>query len=230
MNFCHKLLNEPIIFDENHPAVLAVENQRAFTQILSDIRTLLECDEGDCGFYENNAPVSTSKRLELITDPLTVDPNQRKVLSTLGSLLEKQMWNEENFIQTNEVFSSIQGYLSRLAECTDYPVAFAEQIDGTALLKAAGMQLENEAVTLLERLDAYISVVKEFLKKDVFFFVGLHSYLTIDELGQLYRSAAYRKNKLFLLEGYEPASLPQETRVILDKDLCRLNLGCQNSK
>lgn len=229
MNFCHKLLNGPIVFDENHPAVLVVENQKAFTQILSDILTLLEDDEGDCGLYENNTPVSAPKRLELITDPLAVDPNQKKVLSALFAILEKQMWNEENFIQTSEMLSSVQGYLSRIAECTDYPVAIAEQIDGTGLLKAAGIQLENEAITLLERLDAYISVIKEFLKKDVFFFVGLHSYLTINELEQLYCSAAYRKNKLFLLEGHDTESLPQETRIILDRDMCQLNLGWQNS-
>lgn len=228
MNFCHKLLNGPIVFDENHPAVLVVENQKAFTQILSDLLILLEDDGGDCGLYENNAPVSASKRFELITDPLAVDPNQKKVLNALYSFLEKQMWNEENFKQTSEALSSIQGYLSRLAECTDYPVTFAEQISGTALLKAAEMRLETEAVTLLERLDAYISAVREFLKKDIFFFVGLHSYLTAEELELLYRSAAYRKNKLFLLEGYEPEPLALETRVILDKDLCQLNLGWQN--
>ena len=229
MNFCHKLLNGPIVFDENHPAVLVVENQKAFTQILTDVLLLLEDKGEDCGLYENNAPVSAPKRLELITDPLAVDPNQKKVLNALYALLEKQMWSEENFMQTSAALSSMQGYLSRLAGCTDYPITFAEQISGTALLKAAEMQLETEAVTLLERLDAYLSAVREFLKKDVFFFVGLHTYLAADELRLLYRSAAYRKNKLFLLEGYESESLPQENRVILDKDLCQLNLGWKSS-
>jgi CRISPR-associated protein Csn2 len=229
MNFCHKLLNGPIIFDENHPAVLVVENPKAFTQILSDLLILLEDDESDCGLYENNAPISASKRLELITDPLSVDPNQKKVLNALYSLLEKQMWNEDNFVHTSETLSSMQGYLSHLAECTDYPITFSEQIGGAALFKAAEMRLETEAVSLLERLDAYISAAREFLKKDVFFFVGLHSYLTADELELLYRSAAYRKNKLFLLEGYESESIPGETRIVIDKDLCQLNLGWQNN-
>ncbi len=225
MNFCHKLLNEPITFNENHPAVLVVENQKAFTQIMSDILILLEGDEGACGFYENSAPVSAVKRLELITDPLAVDPNQKKVLTALYSFLEKQMWSEEMFMQTSKTISSICAYLSHLADCTNYPLTFADQISGIVLLKAAELRLETESVTLLERLDAYISAVREFLKKDVFFFVGLHSYLTTNELELLYRSAAYQKNKLFLLEGYESDFLPQESRVILDKDLCQLNLS-----
>lgn len=224
MNFCHKLLNGPIVFDENHPAVLVVENQKAFTQILSDLLILIEDGESNCGLYENNVPVSAPKRLELITDPMAVDPNQKKILNALYSFLEKQMWNEENFIRTSEALSAMQGYLSCLAECTNYHITFAEQIGGTALLKAAEARLETEAVTLLERLDAYISAVREFLRKDVFFLVGLHSFLAADELELLYRSAAYRKNKLFLLEAYEPEYLAGETSVILDKDLCQLGL------
>ncbi len=225
MNFCWNVLDGPIIFDENHPAVLAVENPQAFTQLLTELKELLLGDTDDCGFYENNEPIHTEKRLELIPDPFAVNLNQKKIINSLYAQLEKQMWSAEHLQQTNEVLSTVQGYLSLLADTVDYPLAFDEYATGTALLKAWDMRLESEDESLLERLDSYLSACREFLKKDVFFFVNLHAYLTLDQLELLYRSAAYHKSKLFLLEAHETEPLAQEVRVILDRDLCQLNLG-----
>lgn len=228
MNFCHKHITGPLKFDENHPAVLIVESQKAFTEIITDVMTLINDNESDCGLYENNEPINATKRLELIVNPLTVDPNQKKILNAVYAILEKEMWNAENFSKSAELQSRISSYLAEITFCTDYPVVFTEQISDNALLKAADVHLETEDGTLLEKLDAYMSAVGEFLKKDVFFFVGLHSYLTIDELRLLYSSAAYKKNKLILLEGFQPEPLPDEARMILDKDLCQIKLGWQN--
>lgn len=67
----------------------------------------------------------------------------------------------------------------------------------------------------------------EFLKKDVFFFVNLHAYLSANELSELYKTAAYRKYHLFLLESHEPPALPGESRFVMDSGLCQLNFGWQ---
>lgn len=225
MNFCWSALNGPVIFDETHPAVLSVENPQAFTQLLTNLQELEQGYTDNCSFYENNELVRTEKRLEIITDPFAVDPNQRKILNALYTILEKQMWTAENMQQTNELLSSVQGYLMHLADAVDYPIAFDEQMQSTALFKAWDMRLEMEDESLLERLDSYLSACREFLKKDVFFFVNLHAYLATDQLELLYKSAAYHKSKLILLEAHEAEPLPQEVRIILDRDLCQLNLG-----
>jgi CRISPR-associated protein Csn2 len=228
VNFCHKEIDGPLVFDENHPGILVVENQKAFTQVLTDLMILTEDDEADCGIYENFEPIKASKRVEVIVNPLAVDPNQKKILNALYAILEKEMWKADNFAKSMELCSRISSYLAELTLCTDYPVVFTEQMSGNALLKAADIHLETEEGTLLERLDSYMSAVGEFLKKDVFFFVGLHSYLTPEELQLLYRSASYKKNKLILLEGFQPEPLPEEAMLVLDKDLCQLNLGWKN--
>lgn len=225
MNFCWKLLNGPLLFDENHPAVLSVEKPAAFTNLLGELHELVQNGMAECGFYENNEPIPAEKRLEIIADPFAADPNQKKILNALYARLEKQMWNEETFAKTNAAFSALQGYLAQLAEEMDYPVIFAEHLSGTALLKACEMQLEAEGGTLLEQLDSYLRACREFLKKDVFLFVNLHAYLKNEEILELYKTAAYQKCKLLLLESHEPEALPNEKRVVLDADLCQLNFG-----
>ena len=224
MNFCCQDINGPIVFDENHPGVLTVENPEVFTRILMSLQDLLHGCTEECCFYEDNEPILADKRMELIINPFAADPNQKKVLNVLYGLLSKQMWTAENFQLSNEVFSRFQGYLAQLTEEVDYPISFAEQVDGPAIFKAWDVHLEVEDEGILERLDSYISACQEFLKKDVFFFVNLHAYLSLEQIQMLYKSAAYHKNKLFLLESHQTAHLPQEVRVILDEDLCQLNL------
>lgn len=225
MNFCWQLLNEPLIFDENHPGVLILENPAAFTALLAEIHELLQNGAARCGFYENNEPIAAEKRLELIVDPFAVSLSQKKIINALYARLETQMWNEEYFQKTNEAFSIWQGYLAQLAETVDYPLAYAEQPGGAALFKAFEVQPEAEEKTLLERLDAYLRACREFLKKDVFLFVNLHSYLKLEELAMLYKMAAYQKCRLLLLESHESEHLPGENRRVLDAGLCELDFA-----
>lgn len=227
MNFCWQLMNEPFVFDQNHPAVFCVESPAAFCTLLTDLHELLESGTEKCSFYENNEPISAEKRLEWIADPFAVSLNQKKILNALYAQLEKQMWSEEYFQKTNEMLSSLQGYLASLCDSTDYPLAFAEHPACSALFKACEIQPEQDHGTLLQRLDAYLQACCEFLKKDVFFFVNLHAYLSANELSELYKTAAYRKYHLFLLESHEPPALPGESRFVMDAGLCQLNFGWQ---
>lgn len=227
MNFCWNFLDDYLEFDENHPGVLIIENPKAFTKLLQDLYELFLDGESACAFYENNSPIKADKRVELIIDPFSTDLNQRKVINALYSRLSKNMMEGEYVKETTELFSSIQTYLAHLISNVDYPVEFEQGVIGSEFFKAFNLHLETDEETLIQKLESYIKAAHEFLGKDVFFFVNLHAYISLDELKEFYKSAAYNKCKLFLIEAFEAPVLESENRIILDSSLCQLNFTCK---
>ncbi len=226
MNFCWSFLDESLEFDENHPGVLIIENPKAFTKLLQNLYELFLAGEGECAFYENNSPIKAGKRVELIIDPFSVDLNQRKIINALYSRLSNNMSEGEIVKETSKLFSSIQAYLSHLVSTVDFPVDFEQGVIGTEFFKAFNLHLETDEGSLIQKLENYMTAAHEFLGKDVFFFVNLHAYISLEELNELYKSAAYKKCKLLLLEAFEFPASEVENRIILDSSLCQLTFTC----
>lgn len=74
-------------------------------------------------------------------------------------------------------------------------------------------------------MNLYIKISSELVAIKVFFFVNLRSYLTQDELNELYKMADYYKVSLILLESIERNERSREKRYIIDKDLCFIDVN-----
>ena len=74
-------------------------------------------------------------------------------------------------------------------------------------------------------MNLYIKISSELVAIKVFFFVNLRSYLTQDELNELYKMVDYYKVSLILLESIERNERSREKRYIIDKDLCFIDVN-----
>ena len=74
----------------------------------------------------------------------------------------------------------------------------------------------------LERLVRYMRIVERLLKKKLFVFVNLRSYLSNQQIDELIKEATYQEIQLLLIETCARDCIEGVTRYIIDKDGCEI--------
>lgn len=114
--------------------------------------------------------------------------------------LEKLTADERFYVKTQEMKQYLQEYLLQLEQETDYILDLADEIDFASLFKAFGIKYEVLEENFLERLVRYMRIVERLLKKKLFVFVNLRSYLSNQQIDELIKEATYQEIQLLLIE------------------------------
>lgn len=132
--------------------------------------------------------------------------------------------NETLIERTTYLQGQIITYLEELFQAVPYPLEFDIEGNMPGLLKTCHVEVDNQGESLLERLTNYMRALRQFCAVKVIFAVNLKSYLTREELGELYKYVFYEKINLILLENSAKEKLENESICILDKDMCIINV------
>ena len=125
---------------------------------------------------------------------------------------------------TFELSQAIQSYLSRLANLAEYPVAYEQGDNLSALLKAMDFHIDLSDMPACEALYEQMALLNSAAKHQLFVLIHAKAYFLPDELEKLCQMAHYRKIPLLLLESHAYPPLPGEDMRIFDNDLCELHL------
>jgi CRISPR-associated protein Csn2 len=104
----------------------------------------------------------------------------------------------------------------------DISLSVSEDLDVISLLKLFDVKIETNYNSLIEKLINYINILCSIKKIDILFLVNIKSYLSEENINELYKHCFYNKINLFLLESSLNYSLPCEKTVLIDKDLCEI--------
>ena len=91
-----------------------------------------------------------------------------------------------------------------------------------ALLKSVGITLRDDYPDALERLLDYMELVRRYERNKLFIFVNLRSYFPDDSVQRFLQTAIDHQYTLLLVDAWEHPRLPEERRLIIDKDLCEI--------
>lgn len=80
----------------------------------------------------------------------------------------------------------------------------------------------DEIAILLERLLDYMELVRCYDREKLFIFVNLRSYFPDDSIRRFLQTALDHQYRLLLVDAWEHPKLPEEQRLIIDKDLCEI--------
>lgn len=223
MKLIHPKINYQIIFKENITNVIVIENPIMFRSFIEEFINQCSGEEGRFLLSENENEIDISKNVELIIDYFALEFNQKKILTKVYNYLRDLSQQENYYLKTNELQIKIFQYLEELASSSEYPLVHSAEVDIISIFKAAEIKLEINHETLLEKLINYINIMQEFCGIFCIVFVNLKSYLTEEELKQLYTHASYRKVHIILLEGRLYNRIADLEKVfILDNDLCEI--------
>lgn len=225
MKLAHSILEKPIEFEENIINVLVVENPKLFYTFVSDFyNQITNSNEGSFVLSDNSKILPMHKYMELILEPFSIDLNQKKILNKLYAVLKENILKTETYKELIELQSTVFKFVEKISDTIEYPLIYEDSsIDLQDIFKMVDLKLESKQESLLEKILDYITAVCEFLGINCFLAVNLKSYLSKEELEELYKSIHYKKLNLMLLESKNTEYIsPVEKLYIIDSDLCSI--------
>ncbi len=225
MRLIEKSLGLDLLLEEGHPYVVVIERQDILAVFVGKIFYQMQEGTGDFILSDENKELKLSQRAECITDPFSVDCNEKKIVTKLYQQL-KEYADESMQEELGKLNSCIITYLDNLIMQAPYNIVFDLETDILSLFKSYHVGIESDPANLLEKLCDYLKAKRRVCGVDVMIFIGIRQYLTDDEIKRLYQLAAYEKVYLLMIENRAPQSvLETERQLIIDDDMCMINIS-----
>lgn len=209
-----------IEFKENVVSVIVLENVADRLPFVEELYSQVLGKEGNWLLVENEKNYELSKKVEMILEPFSLELNNKKAKTKLYQDI-KIIAQDDFFLQGIELHGHICTYLENLLGKIPYPVKYEEEWNIQELLKAYGVELEEEADSICEKIFHYIKLMNQVCGIRIFITVNLKQYLTEKQIMELYKLAKYSKIQLVLIEfNLSSKRMECEDIFILDKDRC----------
>lgn len=218
-------LENTINFDEN-PIILVIENKKEFCAFLQELKIQLDSETGGFTLYdEKNKENKLSAYCEMVVDYLGLSLNDRKIIGALYKKLQNDFAVSGDCSFLASVNENVSKLLENIIFDSDFDLTFDADINISDLFKLYGLKIVEDYENLFEKLINYIDVCIGLKKLKLLMFVNIKSYLTNEELQQLYKHCEYKKIKLLLLENRVPQqTMDEEEIIVIDEDLCQFRL------
>lgn len=222
MKLLLKKLNTLFKFEEGKINLLILEDAQLFLSTIEDLYA--QCN-GECAHYilsEEETEISFSKSIEMITDYINLDLNDKRIMSKIMATLSKNAQDAEYYLLTNDIMAKVEKYLDNLEQSVSFPLTY-KQMDISALLKSVSVKCEKIYDTMSEKIIYYMKVCSEFCKTKLFILINLKLFLKKEELIALYRDIVYNKFNVLLIETIEMKNIPDlENVMIIDQSFCEI--------
>ena len=205
---------------EDKIRTIVIENQHMFYNMISDIRSQLDGNNGKVVLSEDHTPLDMRKTADLLTQFVPFTVNQKELITKLYAALKKKAINEKMYQYTQEIYGYIGEYLYQLIEDEENELDITIPEDITGILKAFDVRFDDSELTLPEKLLEYMISTNEFKGERLFITVNLRSYLTDKETEELFQSLLLKKIRLMCIESADHPRLINEEVIIIDKDMC----------
>lgn len=223
MKVVHSEYDLQLDLRENKVNVLVIENRTLFAELVSELYRQCGGAEGRFVVSQNDEIQPFSKCVEIITDILGIDCNEKKLLSRLYQEMEGLAL--ENLIsESTGLKSAILCYLEKMCGQVPYHLEYQQEFLPSKIMKMADLKFRSEAGSILEKIIEYLDIASKVQSESIRIFVNLKMFLEEDALQNLYEYAFYNKIALVLIEGVTGKANSMEQITIIDVDKCIIRL------
>lgn len=220
MNFVTNYFENPIVIEENVVNVIVIENTTYFSKFILELND--DIFNGTKNFYISNklAELNLSKIATIITDLFNFSVN-KVAISKILKLIEIN-FNDDAIKQQQlkEINCLIFKFLDDIIFDLNVDLKIDEEFTISSLLKMANLKVDEEQDNLFNRIINFIKIIGNLDLFKIIFFVNLKTFLTDEQLLEIYKIANYTKINLVLIENKIYNKLNFEKYYILDNDLC----------
>lgn len=219
MKIVHPKINSRIEISDQRINVLVIEAPNFLYELLTDIKRQMDNLDGDTVLSIHDEPVSFHKYVELVTDPLVVEMNNRTIIKKVLTAMEKCGQDDIYYERTQKLMAEIEEYIDDLSLNFDTDIE-CHDISLQQVLKAAELTVADEYDRLVDRIYAYMELVREFEGDKLFIFVNLSSYIGREQLQEFADTVTGHSFQVLLIDSHDFEGLENESRLIVDRDLC----------
>lgn len=199
---------------------LVVENQEFFRSCVRGMQNLYDKEESDFIFSDNYEEIVMGEKIELISDYINLDRNDKKLANGLVKFFTRAM--ADRSIEFAEYFARGYVLLNSISDEMYPNVDFEEDVDYASFVKLFKPIFTYKDKDFVEKLLLYIDALIEFCDIKIIVLMNVKSYLNREEFFELFKHARYMQVPLFCIESHETYKLEEEKIIIIDCDLCEI--------
>lgn len=222
MKLVHKDLERQLVLEDMRSDEWIIESPTLFSKYVQELYIQSQGGEGAFVLSEGEEILSIEKYVEVIINPFSVNVNDKRLLNRLYTELREIAFGENMYLRTQELLASLQGYFSDVEQQGTYFLTTDTEIDITAVFKAMGVRVECYADNFLQTLDGYIKLMAELLRKKLIVLVNIGSYIQVEEMEQLAKTAMHNEVYLLFVESQQRNFSTEFRRYIIDRDSCEI--------
>lgn len=205
---------------ENKVLTIIAENPKLMYELAEDIYNQINGNSGSVVFSENYVPIKPQKAVDLITQFVPFTVNRKDILNKIYTKVNQTSINEKFYKDTQEILSHIELYLYNITEELNVETNFVRPNEITGILKAFDLKIVENEQSLVDKILEYIIACRDYRGCNWFITVGLRNYITSEEAELLFQSVLLNDVTLVCIEGSSQNKVKNETRIIIDNDLC----------
>lgn len=200
---------------------IIIENPSMLYRFLADMRETVEGQAEKIVLSSDNKIVDFSKNVELLTDFIRFDLNQKALLSKIMASIDQISQGDKFHDKSQQILARIEGHIMEMT--LDFPFELAyEKLNMLSLIKAMGISLTDEYSCLEEKILAYMDMVRDFLNKKLFILVNCRGFIPCLQMQDFVNTALQREHEILFVDNMSYPKLLQEKRLIIDEDLCEI--------
>lgn len=208
-----------IQFNGGYANELVIENKKMFFEMITALSLQADGSQGDFVLSIADKPVEFSKYVDLTLQFAPFPVNRKSLLTKLYSLLEQKAMLAENYMQTGELLGKLEKFVLQLAEDLPFEICCQRLAIGY-VIRALAPELEDEGTSALEKIFAYMELVRELDHDRLFIMVNMRSYFADEDMERFLESVCLHDFKLLLVESTSQNKLNDTKRYTIDSDLC----------
>lgn len=218
-----KLVNSQLCLainvNENEVNELVVENQEVFSMIVGELVLQVAGAEGNFVLSECGKVLKIGTTVDVLIDYYSVSVNNRKILGRLYKELTSV--GNDHLEEKADINSRMITLLDQLIFSTGMQnLNYELDFQWEDIFKMYNLRFDEQYNNLSEKMEVYLKTLANYTDVRIVFLVNIKSYLSFQELIELYKIADYCKINLFLIESRESTERGQEKRFIIDRDKC----------
>lgn len=208
-----------LFLEENQVDVMVLEHPHVYTEMMSELLKQCAGEEGAWQLSEGDKDLVFSKCISIAHTPFQLELNSKKNLNYLYK--EMQIISDEYAYENiSEINSNIVAYLDVISQKLPYQIDYNLELEPTQLYKQYEVRLDLAGTSLLEKVLNYIQLEKLLCNTKLIVFTNLKNYFDKEQLEEIYKTAAYNKIFILLIETQKKYYIAGEKYCIIDNDRC----------
>ena len=181
MKLAYKNMGHILNFNDGYVNELIIENKKMFFDMVNSMAMQAEGMSGDCILSVENKPVEFSKYADLTVQFAPFAVNRKSLLTKLYAALEKKAHTSENYEKTVELLCELERYVLQLSEDLPFEINCQKLAVGP-IIRALSPEIEENDKSPIEKVFAYMELVRELDRDKLFIMVNMRSYFQDEEM------------------------------------------------
>lgn len=212
-----------IEIQEEKVSVLEIENKKMYSKFIFSIYNKINGIDIDNEIYlfENGKELKFSDSAFYISDPMMIDFNDKifinavtkEIINYLNVDIESKNLFEKKYSELYFIFQNI---------ISDFTINFSDSsnLDVGKYLKMIGLKIDDTVnATHLDKVLSIIEIISELRIFRFIIFSNLKSYLSTEQVEEVYKFALYKKIPLVLFEStLDKRIILNEKKITIDRD------------